>query len=51
MINKQLLQLCEQFKVDYRIIGTESLLYNDRAKRDYEEAVGRLQEERDRIKN
>ena len=49
-VTNRLLSLCEQFKADHRLIGAESPLYNDRTKSIYEEAVAKIQEERDRLK-
>jgi hypothetical protein len=50
-INKRLLPLCEPFKSDHRIMGSESALYNERSRAVFDEAVAKIQEERDRVKN
>jgi len=51
IINNRLLPLCETFKVDHRIMGYDSALYNERSRAIFEEAVAKIQEERDRVKN
>lgn len=42
--------LCEAFKVDNRTLGNESKFYGERSRANFEDSVGKIQEERDKIK-
>lgn len=49
--NNRLLPLCETFRLDHRTSAADSPLYSERARAHFDEAVAKIQEERDKLKN
>jgi hypothetical protein len=49
--NNRLLPLCETFRLDHRTSAADSPLYSERSRANFDDAVAKIQEERDKLKN